>query len=711
MNTEASSNNLRALCWPAAQLESALPVLAQHCGLEPALSSYSATETEADVDTRLQVGAESLDIQVERVSCSYAEQSQMLLQAAPALVRLHFGEEEYFVALCGGNRRQLRLLTPALQVVKICPRQVMAQLSQKQESPQRERIGRLLDSAGIQGRRRERATEALLKENLVSLRFEECWLLRQPAHRPFWQQLRLRGQHWRFAGMLACHAVQMVLFLASWWVIGRAVLGGYIDTGWLAAWVLLLVTQVPLSLFTAHLRGSVSVEIGALLKQRLLASALRIDPGRVRQMGTGQVLGRVYDAENIEASALQGGFLLLLGVVELAMAAFVLMLGAGGPMHLLVLPLFLLVAIVLGRSQYHSRRRWTAQRLSMTHGLIEKMIGHRTRLAQQAAADWHWGEDRELSDYLQSSTEMDSTMVRLTALLPRTWLLFGIAGLVPVFIGSDASSAQLAVALGGVLLGYRAVLKCMSGFTNALSALVAWEKVRELFSLEAPQSRTSASVAHANSNSGDTRIADQPLCYLRDLCFSYPNKEKPALADCNLSIYPGDRLLLQGASGSGKSTLANILTGIQQPDDGLLLINGYDRASMGSEHWRRLVASAPQFHENHVLGDSFLFNLLMGDEWPPKQESLRRAYAICDELGLTPLLQKMPAGVLQTVGEMGWRLSHGEMSRLFIARALLQNSELVVLDESFAALDPENLRMAVDCVKKYSNTLIVIAHP
>ncbi|BBM01849.1 ABC transporter ATP-binding protein [Microbulbifer sp. GL-2] len=711
MNIKGSDNNLRQLCWPAAQLESAQQTLARHCGLEPALSADLVKGAEADVDTRLKMSAEALNIQVEQVSCSYGEQSQMLLQAAPALVRLYFDEEEHFVALCGGNRRQLRLLTPTLQVVKVCPRRVMALLSYKQEIPQRERIARLLDSAGIQGRRRERAVEALLKESLAGVRIEECWLLRQPANRSFLQQLLLHGQHWQFASMLACHAVQMAFFLASWWVIGSAVLGGYIDTGWLIAWVLLLATQVPLSLFTARLRGSMSVQVGALLKQRLLASALRIDPGRVRHMGTGQVLGRVYDTENIEASALQGGFLLLLGAVELAMAAFILMLGACGPMHLLVLPLFILVAVIFGRAQYHSRRRWTAQRLSMTDRLIEKMLGHRTRFAQQAPADWHRGEDRELSEYLQISTEMDGTMVRLVALLPRAWLLLGVAGLVPVFVSGDASSAQLAVTLGGVLLGYRAVLKCMNGFTNALNALVAWERVRELFVLEAPQGVALVSIARTGGASSDEHSAEQPLCYVRDLRFSYPNKEKSVLADCNLSIYPGDRLLLQGTSGSGKSTLANVITGIQQADEGLLLLNGYDWVSIGPERWRRLVASAPQFHENHVLGDSFLFNLLMGDEWPPKQGSLRRAYAICDELGLTPLIEKMPAGVLQTVGEMGWRLSHGEMSRLFIARALLQNAELVVLDESFAALDPENLRMAVACVQKHAKTLLVIAHP
>ena len=86
------------------------------------------------------------------------------------------------------------------------------------------------------------------------------------------------------------------------------------------------------------------------------------------------------------------------------------------------------------------------------------------------------------------------------------------------------------------------------------------------------------------------------------------------------------------------------------------------------------------------------------------------AEEICVELGLGDLLERMPAGMLQMVGETGWQLSHGERSRLYIARALLQNSELVVLDESFAALDPENLQRAVECVVKRAKSLLVIAH-
>ena len=71
----------------------------------------------------------------------------------------------------------------------------------------------------------------------------------------------------------------------------------------------------------------------------------------------------------------------------------------------------------------------------------------------------------------------------------------------------------------------------------------------------------------------------------------------------------------------------------------------------------------------------------------------------------------MPAGFQQMVGESGWQLSHGERSRLYIARALLQRADLIILDESFAALDPENLQRALQCVLRRAPTVLVIAHP
>jgi ATP-binding cassette subfamily B protein len=71
----------------------------------------------------------------------------------------------------------------------------------------------------------------------------------------------------------------------------------------------------------------------------------------------------------------------------------------------------------------------------------------------------------------------------------------------------------------------------------------------------------------------------------------------------------------------------------------------------------------------------------------------------------------MPSGVLQSVGETGWQLSHGERSRLFLARALLQNPDVLILDESFAQLDPETMGLALDAVVARAPAILLIAHP
>jgi ATP-binding cassette subfamily B protein len=150
---------------------------------------------------------------------------------------------------------------------------------------------------------------------------------------------------------------------------------------------------------------------------------------------------------------------------------------------------------------------------------------------------------------------------------------------------------------------------------------------------------------------------------------------------------------------------------MRQPESGLLLVHGLDRHTLGDRKWRKSIAAAPQFHENHILTETLLFNLLMGRGWPPKAADFKEAETVCRELGLGDLLDTMPSGLLQMVGEGGWQLSHGERSRVFIARALLQDADLVILDESFAALDPENLQIALECTLRRAKTLMVIAHP
>jgi ATP-binding cassette subfamily B protein len=313
---------------------------------------------------------------------------------------------------------------------------------------------------------------------------------------------------------------------------------------------------------------------------------------------------------------------------------------------------------------------------------------------------------------------MDGVGAKLAALVPRGWLVLGVAALAPAYASGEASAASLAVGLGGILLVFRALGKLAESLASLAGAGVAWRKVAPLFESAArpdeagaPSFSVSARKREGQESSQHSGHEGRVVAEAHDLVFRYRGREEPVLRGCSLRIGEGERLLLEGPLGGGKSTLASLLTGMRRADSGLLLLGGLDRQTLGLDGWRRRVVSAPQFHENHVLTETFAFNLLMGRRWPPRVEDLREAEEVCRELGLGELLGRMPGGFEQMVGESGWQLSHGERSRLFIARALLQRADLLVLDESFAALDPENLRLALGCVLRRAPALLVIAHP
>jgi ATP-binding cassette subfamily B protein len=281
--------------------------------------------------------------------------------------------------------------------------------------------------------------------------------------------------------------------------------------------------------------------------------------------------------------------------------------------------------------------------------------------------------------------------------------------LVPSFAFGTPHPALLAISLGGVLLAHRGFEKLAWGLWHLVDARVAWGQVRMLSEAAGrPELIGSPAFAAAKDHARDRD--QEPVLEASELVFRYRDRGESLLRGCSLILRDGDRVLLRGPSGGGKSTFASLLVGLRSPDSGVILSRGLDRKTLGSDAWCRRVVSAPQFHENHVLNDTFAFNLLMGRSWPPSPEDMREAEVLCRDLGLGSLLERMPAGLLQMVGESGWQLSHGERSRLFMARALLQEADVIILDESFAALDPENLEQCLRTVRDRARTLLVIAH-
>jgi len=690
--------------WPAGRIGEALEALARRSGMRPkSIELPPPPANLADDARRLGLWIESatsaLGLEAEPEEIRYSDLARKLACAAPAIVRCSDGR---LLALLDAGT----VLGPDLEAHRLGVDVIAAELCADAEAPFSRELAELLETAEVPERRRERVREGLLRERLAGTRIGHAWLLRLSPGASFSLQLRLARVPQRLAALAGAHLIQYVLWLGAWFIVGLGALEGRLDRGLLLAWALLLLTLVPIRGIITWLQGLVSITAGGILKERLLCGALRMKPDEIRHQGAGQLLGRVIESSALESLALSGGFMALVSVIELMLAAIVLGAGAGGIGHALLLLLWVAMATVLGWRYFKEEGRWTESRLSMTHDLVERMVGHRTRLAQEPRQHWHDSEDQQLERYQTVSQAVDRRGAMLMAVVPRGWLVVGVAGLAPAFV-SGSRAAALAVSVGGLLVAYRAFRRLASGMWNLTEAAIAWKQVAPLFEA-ARREEISGSPALATMESADEREA---VMEARDLVFRYPNHSEPVLQRCNLSISAGDRLLLEGPSGGGKSTLASLLTGMLRPESGLLLARGLDRQTLGSQGWMRRVASAPQFHENHVLTGTFSFNLLMGKNGWLTEKDHEEAESICRELGLGPLLEKMPAGMLQMVGESGWQLSHGERSRLYIARALLQGSEVLIFDESFAALDPENLGLALDCVLKRAPTVMVIAHP
>ncbi len=714
--------DLPTLFWSLSELGSGLEALARRSELQPSpvqvpnppglISSLGDSAARRDALNRwIESAATRLGLEAEPSAVPYEGLERLIENAGPAVLQVPGSDTPRFLFLLPRNRGRVSVLAPDLRTVPLQLEALRAMLCHKLEETVAPEVDGLLNQAGIPERRRSVARAALFLERLRTRELAGCWLLRQSPGADFWSQAKRIHLPRRLAMLLVAHAAEYLLLIVSWWLIGRAALAGHLDNGWLFAWALILLTLVPFRVLSTWLQGVLAINGGILFKQRLLFGALRLKPEEIRHKGVGQFLGEVMESEAVESLALSVGFQGLTAAIELIAAEVVLTQGVGRELELILLPVWVALTLLMGARYFRQRRQWTEFRLAMTNDLTERMVGHRTRLAQEARPHWHDGEDEDLERYLEMSGKMDRAATRLMAITPRGWLVLGILGLTWAFVASQGLSIGLAIALGGILLAYRALKRLSLGLISFADAIISWQQVAPLFKAAGrPQLQGSPAVAFAATARNDEG-ADHAVIEARDLVFRYQERGEPVLKGCSLTVRRGERLLLEGPSGGGKSTLASLLVGLRVPQSGLLLLRGLDRQTLGEQGWRQRVVSAPQFHENHVLTETFAFNLLMGRRWPPREEDMREASAICRELGLEPLLNKMPAGMLQVVGETGWQLSHGERSRVYIARALLQDAEVVIFDESFAALDPENVRLALDCVLRRASTLLVVAHP
>ena len=198
----------------------------------------------------------------------------------------------------------------------------------------------------------------------------------------------------------------------------------------------------------------------------------------------------------------------------------------------------------------------------------------------------------------------------------------------------------------------------------------------------------------------------QPSFTVENVSFAYPNSMRLALEDVSLRINPGDRIGIIGAMGSGKSTLAKLLTGFYQPQKGSIKFGDVDLRQLPTTELRGRIGVLPQdvvlfygsIRENIVLGDPTINDHLVF-----------RAAALA---GVTDFVRNNPAGFAAQVGEQGKALSGGQRQAVALARALVRDPEVLILDEPTSNMDTDSeqrLQQRLAAVSQ-GRTLILVTH-
>ena len=175
------------------------------------------------------------------------------------------------------------------------------------------------------------------------------------------------------------------------------------------------------------------------------------------------------------------------------------------------------------------------------------------------------------------------------------------------------------------------------------------------------------------------------------------------LRDTNLVIPKGQIVLLTGMSGSGKTTLTDLIMGLRLPDTGMIELDGRSLADLNIAAWRRQIGYVPQ--EGFLLHDTIRENVVLGE--PGVSED--KIWQTLEMAGARGFVESLPEGLDTVIGEKGMRLSGGQRQRLAIARAVITDPTLLVLDEVTSNLDPSTEREICEAVRHLAGRLTVLA--
>ena len=258
--------------------------------------------------------------------------------------------------------------------------------------------------------------------------------------------------------------------------------------------------------------------------------------------------------------------------------------------------------------------------------------------------------------------------------------------------GGNISAIPLLLSLVIVCRMYGPILTILTLLPMLFHTLVSTQRMRELAAIPIMEGRT------------NTPIPNHTITF-ENVSFSYNHKE-PVLQDVTAVILEGKVTALVGPSGSGKSTMSRLIARFWDVDSGVVKIGGVNIKTLDPEHLMSSMSFV--FQDVTLFNDTILNNIRIGSiEATDEQVFAAAKAACCDDF-----VRQLPDGYNTLLGENGSTLSGGERQRISIARALLKDAPVILLDEATASLDPENEVLIQNAISRLiaGKTVLVIAH-
>ncbi|MDJ0732739.1 MAG: ABC transporter ATP-binding protein [Nostocaceae cyanobacterium] len=475
--------------------------------------------------------------------------------------------------------------------------------------------------------------------------------------------------------------------------------------------ILVMSAAIVLTIFLKNAANYASSLVSSSLTRRLtsdmreagLRLLLEIDIDYYAKMKVGDIINRLGGELARAANAISNSIKLV--IIVITILVFVALL-VSISWQLTIAATFLLSLVTLINQYTIARSKQFGKQLSemsksYSITVLETLNG--MRLVKATG-----NEDREYQRIQQLIREREKadfqSQMNSQAIAPLSEVL-GITALILIVFCSKILFKEEIISLSTVLLTYLLILLRLLPFISQLNTLrssfantsTSVEIVAEFLNRDNKPLMNAGNFTYKSLKKG---------IHFHNVSFCYPGHEKLVLKDVDLYLPRGTTLALVGSSGAGKSTLADLLPRFYDPISGCITIDGVDLREFDLKTLRTAMGIVSQ--DTFLFNDSIKKNIAYGKPSATEAEIVTAAQLA----NAYEFIQKLPQGFDTMIGDRGVMLSGGQRQRLAIARALLQDPEILILDEATSALDTVSERLVQEAIDNLSQdrTTLVIAH-